>query len=274
DYIFVESTRIFLESKGYEVLSSFDGQDGFKKAKVESPDLILLDMVMADPSDGLETAKAFSRDAAVKDIPVIALTSLEKDSVVPVDLKPHAENFPVKDVVQKPVLPDVLLKTIKPFIEETGMKHRKVVSEINEIVEKWKGKEGNLIMILHQIQNKYGYVPRKVAFELSRILDVPLARIYEVITFYNYFKLDPPGKHTISVCMGTACYLKGAPQLLQELKNVLRIEEGQTTADGLFHLQAVRCLGCCGLAPVIMIDQKVYGKLNSKDVVNILAEYQ
>jgi len=128
-------------------------------------------------------------------------------------------------------------------------------------------------MILHEIQNQHGYVPRDISLKLSEMLDVPLARIYEVITFYNYFKLSPPGKHRISVCMGTACYLKGAPLLLEEIKDLLNIEEGKTTADGLFHLDVVRCLGCCGLSPVIMIDDKVYGKVNKAQIAEILAKH-
>ncbi|MDD5130671.1 MAG: NAD(P)H-dependent oxidoreductase subunit E [Candidatus Omnitrophica bacterium] len=145
--------------------------------------------------------------------------------------------------------------------------------EIFSLVNKWKNKEGNLIMILHELQNYYGYVPRPAALELSRVLHTPLARIYEVITFYNFFKLEPPGKHTISLCLGTACYLKGAAVLLNEIKGLLNIEEGQTTKDGLFQLDVVRCLGCCGLAPVIKIDDKIYGKVQKNQVMGILSEY-
>jgi NADH-quinone oxidoreductase subunit E len=148
-----------------------------------------------------------------------------------------------------------------------------IADEVIGMLEKWKDKRGNLIMILHDIQDHYGYVPREVAFILSREMDIPLARIYEVITFYNYFKLDPPGKYTISVCMGTACYLQGAPQLMEELQNILGVEEGETTRDGLFHLQSVRCLGCCGLAPVMMINDKVYGKPDKEKLVDILSKY-
>jgi len=113
-----------------------------------------------------------------------------------------------------------------------------------------------------------------VAMELSRIIDVPLARIYEVITFYNYFKLQPPGKFNIAVCMGTACYLKGAPDILDEISERLNITIGQTTADGLFHLDAVRCLGCCGLAPVMTINGEIHGKVKKDQVVEILSRYK
>lgn len=145
--------------------------------------------------------------------------------------------------------------------------------EVKGIADSWKGKEGNLIMVLHEIQNRYGYVPREVSLVLSEILDVPLARIYEVITFYHFFRLTPPGKHTISVCMGTACYLKGGAEILAELEHLLCVKPGETTKDGQFHLEMVRCLGCCGLAPVLKIGEKVYGGVKKKDIGDIIAHY-
>ena len=155
------------------------------------------------------------------------------------------------------------------------MEETKVIAEdITKLAEKWKGKKGNLIMVLHEMQNRYGYVPREAAIQLSQALDVPLARIYEVITFYSYFKLTPPGKFTVSVCLGTACYLKGAADILKEISNVLKIEEGETTPDGLFHLEVVRCLGCCGLAPVLSVNGTMHGNLKKEDIAGILAEYK
>jgi NADH:ubiquinone oxidoreductase subunit E len=144
---------------------------------------------------------------------------------------------------------------------------------IKELVRKWKGKEGNLVMILHEVQDHYGYIPRHTSMKISEELGIPLARIYEVITFYNYFKRTPPARHQISVCMGTACYLKGAPEVLRELKSLLDVEEGFTTADGNFHLDTVRCLGCCGLAPVMMIDGKVYGEVKKSEVMDIISRH-
>ena len=145
--------------------------------------------------------------------------------------------------------------------------------KLKNLIGEWKDKEGSLIMVLHAVQNHFGYVPRDVSLQLSRLLEVPLARIYEVITFYNYFKLEPPGKHKISVCLGTACYLKGAPVILEEVKSILSINEGETTKDGMFHLDVVRCLGCCGLAPVMMVDDKVYGKVTKGQVMEIVSKY-
>lgn len=136
------------------------------------------------------------------------------------------------------------------------------------IAKRWKEKRGSLIMALHDLQSRFGYVPREAALELGRQLDVPLARIYEVVTFYNYFKLEAPGRNIISVCMGTACYLKGAPEIVARLSEKLGVKAGETTPVKQFHLQQVRCIGCCGLAPVVTVNEKVLAKVKAADVVD------
>jgi len=143
--------------------------------------------------------------------------------------------------------------------------------DVQTHVARWRDEEGNLIMILHAIQNQHGYVPREVAMELSRELDVKLARIYEVITFYHYFKLQPPGVHHVTVCNGTACYLKGAPELLAEARARLGIAEGQTTADRQFHLDTVRCIGCCGMSPAVVVDGVTHGRVRPTDIAPLIA---
>lgn len=143
--------------------------------------------------------------------------------------------------------------------------------DVQQHVAQWRNEEGNLIMILHAIQNQHGYVPREVAMELSRELGVKLARIYEVITFYHYFKLQPPGAHNITVCNGTACYLKGSTELLNECRAQLGVAEGQTTADRQFHFEVVRCIGCCGMAPAMVIDGKTCGHVKSSEVAGHIA---
>lgn len=142
--------------------------------------------------------------------------------------------------------------------------------DVQQHVARWRDEEGNLIMILHAIQNQHGYIPREVAMELSRELGVKLARIYEVTTFYHYFKLQPPGAHNVVVCNGTACYLKGAGDILGECRNQLGIAEGQTSADRQFHLDTVRCIGCCGMSPAIVVDGKTHGRVKTSDVAGII----
>lgn len=147
-------------------------------------------------------------------------------------------------------------------------------SSLMDFIEEWKSKQGNLIMILHRVQEEYGYIPRDVALELSKLLDVPLAKIYGVVTFYHFFKLNKPGKHMIQVCMGTACYLKGGEDLIHELEILLGLPVNGTTDDGEFSLEAVRCIGCCGLAPVMTIDGEVFGKVKTDELPSIIAKFK
>ena len=141
-------------------------------------------------------------------------------------------------------------------------------------IEEWKKKPGNLIMVLHKVQEEYGYIPSDVSVEVSRMLDIPLAKIYGVATFYHLFTLKKPGKHKIAVCMGTACYLKGAQDLMDELDTLLDCKPGEKTADDMFSIDGVRCIGCCGLAPVMTVDGKVYGNVTPDMLPDILAPFQ
>ena len=146
--------------------------------------------------------------------------------------------------------------------------------EIKAFVAEWKDKPGNLIMVLHKVQQTYGYIPRSIAIEISEMLDVPLAKIYGVVTFYNFFKLQKAGKYIAQVCLGTACYLRGGDDLIKEFEKQLGVGVNATTADGLFSVEAVRCLGCCGLAPVVVVNGEVYGKLKKEDVAGIIEKYR
>jgi NADH-quinone oxidoreductase subunit E len=143
-----------------------------------------------------------------------------------------------------------------------------------EYIDKWKDKPGNLIMTLHKVQEEYGYVPRDAALQLTELLDIPLAKIYGVLTFYHLFKLKKPGKYLIQVCIGTACYLNGGEDILQELEHILGIGVNQTTPDELFSIEAVRCIGCCGLSPVMNINGEIFGKLKKEDLAKIIAQYK
>ncbi len=158
------------------------------------------------------------------------------------------------------------------MIDSAPTNNLTLTDELIAFIEEWKEKPGNLIMILHRIQEEYDYVPRSIANEVAKLLDVPLAKIYGVITFYHFFKLKKPGEHNIQVCMGTACYLKGAEDLIGELENLLNIGVGQTTTDGRFSVEAVRCVGCCGLAPVSMVRDEVFGKLTPETLPEVLAK--
>ncbi len=149
---------------------------------------------------------------------------------------------------------------------------QKLTPELKAFIAEWKSKPGNLIMVLHRVQQVFGYIPREIAFEVAAELNVPLAKIYGVITFYNFFKLKKPGRHKIQVCMGTACYLRGGEDIIHEIEEILGVGLNTVTSDGEFSIEAVRCLGCCGLAPVMVIDGEVYGKVKIENLQGILAQ--
>jgi len=133
--------------------------------------------------------------------------------------------------------------------------------------------EGQLIAALHMVQAHFGYLAQDTMHAVAQLAQIPLAKVTGVATFYHYFRLQPRGKHMISVCLGTACYVKGADKVAQRLMDELGIHFGETTRDGLFSLDSTRCLGTCGLAPVAMVDNQVYGPLTPTDVSVILAKY-
>ena len=163
-----------------------------------------------------------------------------------------------------------------------------VAEQVRTICDKHGNNPGELINILHEAQHLHGYLPEEfiltgeriteIKKEMQRIiaskLNIPVSKVYGVVTFYTFFTMTPKGKHPISVCMGTACYVRGSEKLLEEFKRVLGIEVGETTPDGKFSLDCLRCVGACGLAPVVMIGEKVYGRLQPIDVKKIIEELE
>ncbi|MCQ2181578.1 MAG: NAD(P)H-dependent oxidoreductase subunit E [Bacteroidales bacterium] len=144
------------------------------------------------------------------------------------------------------------------------------IAKIKEICEAHNNDAGELINILHETQNTLGYLPREVQVEVAKNLNIPATRVNGVVSFYAFFTEKPKGKHPISVCLGTACYVRGSDKVLEEVKKVLGIEVGETTPDGVFSLDCLRCVGACGLAPVLTISGKVYGNVDPKNVRKIL----
>ena len=133
--------------------------------------------------------------------------------------------------------------------------------------------EGELINILHRVQQKLGYLPAEVQEAIAKELKIPVVKVYGVVTFYSFFTMIPQGAYPISICMGTACYVRGAEQVLDEFKRELGVQVGETTADGKFSINCLRCVGACGLAPVVTVGEKVYGRVAPNQVKAIIAEY-
>lgn len=147
------------------------------------------------------------------------------------------------------------------------------MEKLEHILIEHKDMQGALMPVLHETQELFGYIPEEAQKRISEVLNIPLAEIFGVATFYSRFTLNPRGQNTISVCLGTACYVKNAQGVLDRLKEELNVEAGETTKDGKFTLEATRCLGCCGLAPVMMINEDVFGKLVPDDIPDILKKY-
>ena len=148
------------------------------------------------------------------------------------------------------------------------------VNHILKICDRYQDEKTPLMMILSDIQNEYGYIPLEVQEIVSQQTGLSVAEIYGVVTFYSFFSMTPNGKHVIGVCMGTDCYVKGAQQVIDRFQQELEIKPGQTTADGLFTLDALRCIGTCGIAPAVNIDGTVFPKVSASDVPNIVNDYR
>ena len=148
------------------------------------------------------------------------------------------------------------------------------VRQINEICDRYEGEKTPMMMILSAVQQEYGYIPIEVQEIISKRTGVSVAEIYGVVTFYSFFSLEPKGKYIIGCCLGTACYVKGSQQIIDKFSESLGIKPGQTTKDGLFTLDALRCIGACGIAPAVTINGKVYPKMTVDKVSQVLAEYQ
>ena len=148
------------------------------------------------------------------------------------------------------------------------------VKQINEICDRYTDEKTPLMMILSDIQKEFGYIPLEVQQIVSERTGVSVAEIYGVVTFYSFFSLKPKGKYVIGVCLGTACYVKGAQQVIDKFSDILGIKAGETTADGMFTIDALRCIGACGIAPAVTINGKVYPKVTVDAVPKIIDEYK
>jgi len=149
-----------------------------------------------------------------------------------------------------------------------------MLSNVDSILNKWRGNGSSLISIMLDIQSEYSYLPKDALIRVSEQLNIPLINVYSVATFYKSFSLEPRGKHLITLCLGTACHVRGAPDVLNEIENQLNVKVGETTPDNNFTLETVRCLGTCAIGPVITIDGKYFGQMNSKKLYSILKKYE
>jgi NADH:ubiquinone oxidoreductase subunit E len=158
------------------------------------------------------------------------------------------------------------LELMKEFTSEQ-------IEKLDAIISKYKGKPGGLIPVLEEAQISLEYLPISVQKRVAQGLNLPLSRVYGVVTFYSFFTMEPRGKHTVRVCLGTACYVRGGKAIAEALEKNLGVKEGQTSADRMFTYETVRCLGACGLGPVVVVDDDVHGRVKPAKVKEILSQY-
>jgi len=165
----------------------------------------------------------------------------------------------------------ILKKKVEPAVEVIPPEE---LAKLDEIIDRYGGRAGYLIPALKEAQDLFGYLPMEVQRTLAEGLHIPASHIYGVVTFYSFFTITPRGRHTIRLCLGTACYVKGSKEMLEKIVREVGINVGETSEDGRFTLEAVRCLGACGLAPVMLIGEDTHGNIHPPDTVKILEGYQ
>jgi len=182
--------------------------------------------------------------------------------------------YKVRIQPEKPPKPELTRRDLEP--RKTLTKEKKLIgiaAIVNRVIEKHQQNKSMLIQILLQLQNDFGWLPREMLTEVSKQLEIPLNRVYQIATFYKAFSLAPRGRHLIRVCMGTSCKVRGGDRILDQMRKKLGIEKGENTPDSIFTLETVNCLGCCALGPVITVDDEYYGNLKTADLEKILSKH-
>lgn len=270
-----------LESDGYSVEVADDGKQALAKIRGSSYDLVLTELEIPGV-EGLKLLKLMRNlDPEITTIIVTANPTVEGAVE---SLKGGAFHY-----LSKSIPPEKLLESVNQALEKKRLRQRaellriekkiratsdlEGLSEVDEIMNRQGYEPSSLIAVLQDIQKQRRYLPQDALRLVSARLNLPLTRVYGIATFYKAFSLKPRGRHLINVCVGTACHVRGATKILEALERGLGVEAGATTLDERFSLETVRCVGCCGLAPVIVVDENFHGKLTQEKVPSVLADY-
>ena len=273
--VVLKSCERVLKPAGYEVSTSTSAQRALQILGDDGRfDLVITDIKMPG-MDGIEFMKKLREKNP--DISVVLITGYPSQESIK-----EALALRVVDYLPKPFSPALLAETAEKAIEfrkktrspESGDFGPDKAEKLTEIINGFKGKPGSLLPVLQKAQELIGYLPPAVQRHIARGLNVPVSEVHGVVSFYPFFSMKPRGKHNIKVCLGAACYVKQAEQILQRFKGKLNIDLGEVTADRQFSLETVRCLGACGLAPVVVVDKDTHASVNPDEALGILAEYQ
>jgi len=273
--VVVKSCERILTPEGYTVDNASNGTEATVKLGKDGYDLVITDLMMPDMS-GLELIRWIRNSKP--DTGIVVITGYpSQDSIK------EALSLRILDYLPKPFSPALLLevtqkaleyKQTRPAAEAPAEDYAEKAKGLDSIIRKYRKKPGSLIPVLQEAQELVGYLPPPVQRHIAKGLKIPVSEVHGVVSFYSYFTMKPKGKHNVRVCLGTACYVKGAEEIVKKLSEGLAISVGGVTEDKKFSLETVRCLGACGLAPVVVIDKDTHGSINPVKVHDLLAEYQ
>jgi NADH-quinone oxidoreductase subunit E/NADP-reducing hydrogenase subunit HndA len=274
ELVVLKSCERVLGPVGYEVDTAPTPLEGLKKFETGDYDLIITDIMMPE-IDGLE----FVRRIRQKDqnINIVMITGFPSQ-----DSLKEALSMRIVDYLPKPFSPALLQEVVgkamavtksgtapAPEVEDFT---EEVEQKLDDLIESFRGKRGNLIPLLEEAQELIGYLPPVVLTHIARSLGLPVSEVHGVVSFYHFFTMKPKGKHNIKVCTGTACYVKRADEIVARLTKELGIGFGEVTKDRMFSMESVRCLGACGLAPVVVVGQETFGSINPVETSKIIEQ--
>lgn len=276
ELVVIKSAERVLKSEGYQVEGALGGREAIMKLGQESYDLVFTDLKMPEV-DGISLIRWVRKSKP--NIGIVIITGYPSQ-----DTMKEALELGIIDYVPKPFTPSVLLDVTERAVNWVKGKapreeHEKeafppaMEAELERVIREFRHKPGALIPVLQRAQEIVGYLPPEVQKKVAKGLNLPDAEVHSVVSFYSFFTMKPRGDHNIRVCLGTACYVRGIEGVVKKIRDTLKLEVGETTDDRKFSLEGVRCLGACGLAPVMVVDQDTFGAMNPKKAMEIIGKY-
>jgi len=273
--VVTRSAERVLNNEGHAVESAHDGAEAMSRIEQNDYDLVLTDLRMPE-MDGITLIRWIRQYRP--SMGIVVITGYPSQETIQ-----EAIELGIIDYVPKPFTPEVLKDVTRRAAEWIGGKTAGIkakeefppsmLAELDKVISQYRKKPGSTIPVLQRAQEIIGYLPPAIQRRVASGLNVYPAEIHSIVSFYSFFTMKPRGDHTIRVCLGTACYVKGIESILSKIKEVLKIDVGETTGDRKFTLEAVRCVGACGLAPVMVIDQDTHGALTQGKAINFIDRY-
>jgi NADH:ubiquinone oxidoreductase subunit E len=275
--VVVKSCQRILSTEDYQVEGASGGREAIIAMEQKQFDFVITDLKMPEV-DGLTLIKWIKKSRP--DTGILIITGYPSQETIK-----DALELGIIDYVPKPFTPAVLMDVVKRAVQWKKKKIEpeekkeeefppSMIEELDRMIKNYRNRPGSLIPVLQRAQEMVGYLPPIVQRRISRGLNIPTAEIHSVVSFYSFFTMQPRGDHVIKICLGTACYVKGIEEVVAKIKDEMHISVGDTTEDKKFSLEGVRCLGACGLAPVMVVDHDTHSAVSPKNVMKILDEYQ